>query len=211
MGRLKSAEARKGTSTKRSVGAYGSRRNTPARAAKQVTRREMRLAEPRVREALDDARKADAEIEALMRAQRANPEIAAGKTQGAEWAEQIKLAEAEARANERTTVKYAAAIYSGKRCENEDCERPFDKCHKLTAGQRGACCDCCSSYETHDSVLVKERHLFEPYEGNGNEDWSLRFARSWVREGYHVKNVMRRTGVGFRWLEDLVGPDGYVK
>lgn len=54
-------------------------------------------------------------------------------------------------------------------------------------------------------------HLFEPYEGDGNSPNAIRDARSQIRAGYHVKIVMRRTGVGFKWLEDLVDLDGWAK
>lgn len=60
--------------------------------------------------------------------------------------------------------------------------------------------------------MPEKGELFSPWEGDGYDASSLGKARGMVRQGYHVKHVMERTGVGFKWLSDLgVQPDGRVK
>ena len=42
-------------------------------------------------------------------------------------------------------------------------------------------------------------------------DLSMGEARTRFRKGYHISHIMRSTGWGFNYFDDLVGADGYVK
>lgn len=51
---------------------------------------------------------------------------------------------------------------------------------------------------------------FTPYDGDPG-DGAIGKARQLVRQGYNARKAMRMTGVGFRWIEDLVDTDGWMK
>lgn len=176
--------------------------------AKAASRRERALAEARRHNEKIDAQTVDYSD---YKKPEPEPEPVAcdGPAEGAQYRDITARAMGRVVLTDRTEQRAGRTVVSGQACE--ECKKPFDQCSKNTLGRSRACCGPCSSYDTHDEQVVKELHLFEPYEGDGNCREAIRFARSWIRHGYHVQNVMRRTGVGFRWLEDLVGADGYLR
>lgn len=110
---------------------------------------------------------------------------------------------------DRHEVQVGLSVLSGRACE--ECKKPFNQCMKNIKGRSRACCGPCSSYDTHDEQVVKELHRWEPYEGEGPDPDSRRHARSFIRQGYSIQSVIARTGVGSRWLADMVGDDGYYR
>jgi hypothetical protein len=90
----------------------------------------------------------------------------------------------------------------------------FGDCDEKQRTSGRPCCRRCGDVGeliTHAIKPATKKHLFEPYEGEGKRTDSIRTARTLVGQGYHAAAVMRRTGVGFKWIEDLVGQDGYTK
>jgi len=197
MGRLKADKIRaknKGTKTKKSTGGYGSKRDTPARSAKQVTRRNNRLQDSRVRTALEEARAAEERIERMAQAERL------GAAPGA------MFSQPKVEVRVKTSVWKGNWLFSGYACPG--CKSSYKDCHEKQMQLNRPCCVNCDG---HDEYRERERHLFEPYEGDPKLGHTIGGARRLVEQGYHAAAVMRRTGVGFKWIEDLVGIDGYLK
>lgn len=71
----------------------GGRQHTPARSAKQVSRRQMREETARVQQSMEEARKAREALERRIAQEAANPTT--GRVSGATWAAQQREQEAE--------------------------------------------------------------------------------------------------------------------
>lgn len=209
MGKLASHEALKGKSTKRSVGAYGAKRDTPARSAKQVTRRENRLQEARVRDALAEARAQEAALEHLVVPDADKPAL------GAQFGAISKAALGQLDLKEHQTTAWRHdQLMRGEHCPM--CGTTFSDCDKKQHDAERPCCRHCSTEGeevAHDIKPVERKilHRFEPWEGDGKNGYTIAQARRMLDDGYHVEAVMRRTGIGFKWLDDRTGRDGYVK
>lgn len=211
MGRLKStkvARQNKGTKTKRSLGGYGSKRDTPARSAKQVTRRELRLQEERVKTALDEARKHEAALDQMV-----DERAGDGPAVGAQYGAMSKQALGHIEIKTCPTSAWREnQLMTGQSCPL--CGMAFGDCDEKQRTSGRPCCRRCADVGElviHAVKPAEKKHPFEPYEGDGKAPDSIRTARTLIGQGYHVAGVMRRTGVGFKWVEDLVGKDGYAK
>lgn len=206
MGKLQSHKAMKGHRTKRSIGAYGSKRNTQAKSAKQVTRREQRLQNERVQAALAEAKRSDAVLETLV----PDPE---GPAVGAQYSAMSKAAIGKVEIKSHPTTAWRGdRLMTGDSCPL--CGTAFGDCdQKLRTVGKPCCrrCDDVGEEIIHAIKPVGEHHAFEPYEGDPKPGYRISDARKLIQEGYHAAAVIRRTGVGFKWIEDLCGADGYMK
>lgn len=206
MGKLASHKALAGRRTKRSVGAYGAKRNTQAKSAKQVTKKNNRLQDGRVKAALAEARAAEAIVETLVQEERPGPALGAQYGALSKWA-----------AGKLDSISSPSTVWQGKQLVKgvpcETCGLGFAACAEKVRDKGRPCCRLCGENEgaNHHPENVKRTHAFEPYEGDGKCETSIRDARTLIRQGYHASAAMRRTGVGFRWIEDMVGQDGYMK
>lgn len=52
-------------------------------------------------------------------------------------------------------------------------------------------------------TVVRKRKVPLPYDGDGNGNWSLGQARSMLRQGYTIAHVVKVTGFGTRWFNDM--------
>jgi len=134
--------------------AYGSRRGIPD---KQVHRKEVRYADGRVVQSMEEARREQEALERRIAHEQQQPTI--GATPGAE--------------------------YVARRAEEE----------------RAAALE--ADIADHMPKPKVERHRYEPYEGEPKPGWTVGQARAMIREGYKVTQVMRLSGVGYKWLDDL--------
>lgn len=50
---------------------------------------------------------------------------------------------------------------------------------------------------------IRAGHRFEPWEGEGRGVWTIGMARKMLMEGYCITQVMKMSGVGYRWLSDI--------
>lgn len=182
----------------------------PETDTKAMTRRERALAEARRHNEKIDAQTVDYSDYKPSKPE-PEPESVSydGPAIGAQYRDLTARAMGKVVMTDRTQRQIGLQVLSGRACE--ECKKPFDQCLKTLNGRSRACCGPCSSYDTHDLQTVRELHRWEPYEGEGPCEDSRRNARAFIRQGYSICSVMQRTGVGSRWLEDLVGEDGYLR
>lgn len=206
MGKLTSHKAMAGHRTKRSVGAYGSKRDTPAKSAKQVTKRAQRLQEGRVKTALEEARRANADLETYV----VDPE---GPAAGAQYSAMSKAALGKIEIKQTPTTAWRGdKLMRGDSCPL--CGLAYKDCDDKRRDKGKPCCRRCDDVGEeiiHAVKPVDRPHLFEPYEGEPKPGYAVRDARTLIQQGYHAASVIRRTGVGFKWIEDICGKDGYLK
>ena len=179
MGKNKAGARRGGTSTQRSVGAYGSKRGTPD---KQNARRRNREAQGRVKGSMQQVEQERQALEALLAHQAEHP--AEGATMGAQIAE-------EKAQQQRRELAERQAWLEAERRELELEAAELDKIRQDAVARREHALS--ATYE---------------WEGEPKPGKTIGHARKMLREGYTVQQVQRSTGVGMRWLDDIrIGPD----
>jgi hypothetical protein len=176
-------------------GAAGGRRNTAARSAKQVTRRQRREAQPRVAMSLEEAREHQAEIEAMMQRRSDGPAV------GAQYTELTKRALAPQQYDEFEqedgTIQQVPVIpeypvqdliltEDGRVAFRPKPPPPdfiFNAATKKKLSARGG--------SDNASVCGTARHM--------------------LRKGYRIDYVMDKTGARFEYLSDLpIARDGRI-
>lgn len=214
MGKLASHRALAGRrSTKRSTGGYGSKRDTPAKSAKQVTRRQNRLANGRVKEALEEARAAEEAIASMPPVVDEVLAPADGAALGAQYGALTKQALGQVKIKTSPTSAWRpTGLTVGYACPM--CASTFHDCDTKQRSSRRSCCRHCDEVGddvAHQTAPEEKPPPFEPWEGDGRDGYIIGDARRQIMQGYHIQGVARRTGVGAKWLIDLVNKDGYAK
>lgn len=185
------------------------RQNTPTRSAKQVTRRRNREGSERYKQAMAERDEAERSLAALAAEEHVGP------AEGAAYA--------------GMTARVWAAQAEPEPEPHPEPKRPFTVTVRtvleIDHGHRMGRCpvEHCSVDEQIKAIKIQQRAAMMlrplpplglpnkvPLEGRGNGEWSLGQARSMLRKGYHVAEVVRRTGWGLEWLNDLpVDENGY--
>lgn len=190
MGKTAGMKARKGVSTlKHAKGTpNGARRNTQARSAKQVTKRQKRLQNDRVAEALEKAREERERLDRIIEQQREKPAV--GATAGALYVQERLPGGPEPEPDEPVDERFP---------ERPEKDWLADAAHA-------------AKLEVKNQHRVVSRFFaskYPPYESEPKPGWTVADALRLMEEGYSVARVMRTTGVGFRCLEHLpLGDDG---
>lgn len=148
--------------------------STRGAPAKPVARAR-RLQDGRVRESLEEAKAEQARL--TRRIEREQSQPAVGEAPGAEYAREQARQEAAEAVEARRAELEAEPEAQRAAIEAEEAERARRAQHP---GPR-----------------------FEPWEGDPRPPWTIGAARKMLRDGYTVVAVMKRTGVGYRWLDDL--------
>lgn len=217
MGKLASHRALQAKGVRKKTSArgqsFGSKRDTPAKSAKQVTRRETRLANGRVRDALAEARAAE---EALDQMAPVVDEVLApadGAALGAQFGALTKQVLGQIEVKHCATSAWRpTGLMAGLSCPA--CGMGFGDCDRKQRESKRSCCRHCSDVSddvAHQVHPEEQRHPYEPWEGDPNPGWTIGAARRQLADGYHILAIVNRTGVGAKWLVDLVGKDGYSK
>jgi hypothetical protein len=170
------------------------------RTDKAVRKVEQRSRDPRWTEAMDATRDAQATLDEIIAAQKANPAI--GETPGAVYArrqaelrlESAKVIEDEF-ANEELRIEEATKF---------TVVRPLNRPPRAVEVE----VEC-------DRVYVKQTHIIDtrelPQTGDGNWRFSYQTARIMLKEGYNIKRVIEYTGIGYDDLADIpIDSEGYV-
>jgi hypothetical protein len=167
-----------GASTPRSRGAYGSTRGKE----RQRRRADNRAKDPRYQAAMEEVRKAQEELDALVEDQKLNP--AKGAVAGAMYATKLKNAQhkvLEAETKEDLVSGIKSAQSAGKETS------------LTTLNGRVVDLSKSKSFST--------KHL--PQSGDGNFPFAPTMARKMLAQGYHIKYVLEFTGVGYEDVRDI--------
>lgn len=174
------------------------RRNTPARSAKQVTRRINRDNDPRVREAREQVALEERKLH-LLEAHGAEPEGAQYKGQLAAILaaqESVTAVEAEIEREEQTPRPSISCPVCGATSYN-----PND----IREGYCALCKDWTSPPAPKEEAPRRRKPdptKDLPMLGDGNGDYSLGTARKMLRDGYNIRHVVTTTGWGLKWFSD---------